>query len=137
MSINNLDINGFNIITSFLQPYDIKRLWTVSKYVYSGCKNFMTYSYNQYGTNKSYLTIYGAKWMIDKKLKLVKITFDDSFNQTMETLRHCKNLQQITFGWNFNQPIEALSHCTNLHQITFGWLFVHSIHRSPSTNYFW
>jgi hypothetical protein len=92
----------------------------------------MTYLYNEHGRNESYYRLRTAKWIvhkcdhnmlldsINKKLKLVAIFFDSSFNQPIKALSRCINLQQITFGEDFNQPIKVLSYCINLQQITFG-----------------
>jgi hypothetical protein len=141
--MNKLDINGINIVTSFLQPCDIKRLGSISKNSYNYCRQFMTYMYNEYGDDPLYYNMNGAKWIVDKctceilidcinkKLNLAKITFDnhfgDNIDSSIEALATCTNLQQISFGSCFDQSIEALTACTNLQQISFGTSFDQSI----------
>jgi hypothetical protein len=49
------------------------------------------------------------------------------FNQSIEPLRHCINLEQITFGGSFDQSVDSLKHCTNLEQITFRESFTRSV----------
>ena len=130
--MNKLDINGFYLVTSFLEPSEIKKLGTSSKYVYNNCRNFMTYLYSEYGCNESHYKMNTAKWIVEncnrailvdcinKNLAIESIVFNNCFNEPLKSLTKCKSFQQITFGPYFNQPIEALASCINLRRITFG-----------------
>ncbi len=135
LMIDKLDLNMLSILASFLKPHEIKTLGRTSKYVYNNCRNFMTYSYREYDSDKSYLKLNTAKWIvhecdrhilsdcINKHLTIVNIFFKNKFNKSIEALGHCNPLREITFGIRFNQSIETLANCTNLQQITFGHYF--------------
>ena len=130
--MNELDINGFYIVTSFLEPRDIKQLGICSKQNNEMCKYFMTYSYNEHGNDDEYVKMKNIKWIVDnctenilknildKELNVIRMECVAEFNHSIEALSNCTQLKQLTFFWWFNQPIEALSNCIQLQQLTFG-----------------
>ena len=99
----------------------------------------MTYSYNEYGCNKSYYGLHMAKWVvydcdqsmfldcIDKKLTLANIFFDRYFNQPVEVIHHFTSFSKLLLVAILIDPLKALANCTNLRQITFGRQFNKSI----------
>ena len=133
--MQRLDLNGFHLITSFLTPLEIKRLGICSKQNKEICKHFMTYSYNEYGSDENYVKIQNVKWIVEgctedmlndianKQLNICVISFDKYFNNPIDALSNCTQLQHLTFGYAFNQPINALSKCTQLQQLIFGYTF--------------
>ena len=97
-TMNRLDINGFYLVTSFLEPTEIKKLGASSKHIYNNCRNFMTYLYSEYGCNESYYKMNTAKWIVDncnqailvdcinKKLALTSISNRSPNVQTFDKL---------------------------------------------------
>ena len=55
--MNTLDINCFQLITSFLVPRETNILCICSKLNKEICKHFMTYSYDKYGNNEIYINM--------------------------------------------------------------------------------
>ncbi len=80
----------------------------------------MTYSYNEYGCNKSYYGLHMAKWVvydcdqsmfldcIDKKLTLANIFFDRYFNQPVEAIHHFTSFSKLLLVAILIDPLKPL-----------------------------
>ncbi len=80
--------------------------------------------YSEYGDNELYYNLPNVKWIVDncneamredcinKKLKIIQISFGYSFNQSIKSLQHCADLKYTSLLKYYDQQLN-MSH--NIH----------------------